>query len=495
MADTDRVLVVGSGPSGAAAAVFLIRAGINVLLLEAGVARPVLGLTARVRGITVAKFRPALRRRSEITMTGDSNAEVFEELAPGGLSNHWSCAVPRFSREDFADAARAGEAYAWPLGYDDLAPWYDRVEPLLHVAGSSVDHAQLPASNARHRWELGSDWDAVVHAARGSGRTVVAMPYAYGADTMVTLGGTAFNAYVRLLRPELRSGRLKARYGARVSRLEWSPASKGVVAAWVRDVHSGSEERVGCRAVVLAAGAVNSAQILLESAHADFPNGLGNTHGVLGRYLHDHPLGKLVIDLGKPVSMLPAAYVTRLAAERARPLYAAACMQWAGSASLARSVLKGKPGRMDSVGFSVFGTMAPSEHDFVALDRNASRHDGISPLTLHARHPHEAREVLDQARDDVVSLLERAGWAPRVRVWKIEAFGNSVHYGGTCRMHSSPRFGMLDAWSRLHAVRNVVVADSAAFTTGPEKNPALTGMALAARASERLARELREGGL
>jgi choline dehydrogenase-like flavoprotein len=54
---------------------------------------------------------------------------------------------------------------------------------------------------------------------------------------------------------------------------------------------------------------------------------------------------------------------------------------------------------------------------------------------------------------------------------------------------------MLDSWGRLHAVRNVIVADSAAFTTGPEKNPVLTAMALAARASHRLAEDLRRGAI
>jgi choline dehydrogenase-like flavoprotein len=321
------------------------------------------------------------------------------------------------------------------------------------------------------------------------------MPYAYGADTMVTLGGTAFNAYVRLVRPELRSGRLTVRQGARVLRLIWSSATKRVEAAIVRDQETRREESIPCRAVVLAAGAVNSAQILLESVSADFPDGLGNEHGVLGRYLHDHPLGKLVIDLGRPMSVLPAAYVTRASLDRARPLYAAACMQWAGAAAVARSVLRGRPGKLDWIGFSVFGTMAPSADDFVALDPKKPPVDGVAALTLHARHPPEARVVLDEARDELVGLLERTGWQPRVRVWKVEAFGNSVHYGGTCRMHASPKFGVLDGWNRVHGVKNVVVGDSASFTTGPEKNPALTGMALAARASDRLATELIEGEL
>jgi choline dehydrogenase-like flavoprotein len=177
-------------------------------------------------------------------MTGDRNADLFEALVPGGLSNHWSCAVPRFSREDFADAERAGEAYTWPIGYDDLAPWYDRVEPLLHVAGSANDLPQLPAANARSRWELGADWGGVAEQATASGRTVVAMPYAYGADSMVTLGGTAFNAYVRLVRPELRSRRLEVLHGTRALRLEWSPKTKRVQAVVVRDQRTGRDERL-----------------------------------------------------------------------------------------------------------------------------------------------------------------------------------------------------------------------------------------------------------
>ena len=68
--------------------------------------------------------------------------------------------------------------------------------------------------------------------------------------------------------------------------------------------------------------------------------------------------------------------------------------------------------------------------------------------------------------------------------------GSSVHFGGTVRMHADRAFGVLDAWNRVHDVPNLVVADSSCFTTGPEKNPTLTAMALAARAADRLADDL-----
>ncbi len=496
MADDHHVVVVGSGPPGAVAALFLARAGLPVLLLEAGLKQESRGLTFRVRGLTLAKRRGPLRQREGVSRTGDPDAMLFEELAPGGLSNHWSCAVPRFAPEDFADAVRAGEEQTWPVSYDDLAPWYSRVEPLLHVAGPSVGTEQLTAGALRYARQLGEDWQPLVERARSLGRSLVPMPYAYGADTTWTRSGTPFNSFVRLVEPELARGTIQVRFGARVSHLEWSPSRRRVEAVTFRDRNSGSEERVSCRAVVVAGGALNTPQILLQSRSADFPQGLGNSDDVLGRYLHDHPLGKLVLGLERPMSVHPASYLTRLEVSRAKlPLYAAACMQWCSATDLAKSVLQGHPKRLRSIGFSVFGTMVPRRDDYVAVDERYRGADGAAGLELHIRHPPEVLPPLEEARDQLLELVQSSGAAPKIEVWKVESAGNSNHYGGSCRMHASPKFGMIDGFSRLHHVRNVMVADSSVFTTGPEKNPVLTSMTLAARGADRLATELTSGDL
>lgn len=494
-ASDNRVVVVGSGPPGAAAAAFLARAGVRVLLLEAGLADAAPGLTFRVGGVTLAKRKSPLQQREGVTRTGDPNALLFEELAPGGLSNHWSCAVPRFSAEDFEDAARAGADQKWPVDYAQLAPWYDRVEPLLHIAGPRRGTTQLPASLALHERDLAEDWSGLAAHAERRGRSLMPMPYAYGADTTYTRSGTPFNSFVRLVEPELVRGNIDVRFGARVSQLEWSAAERRVTAVTYRDRQSGAEGRVPCRAVIVAGGAINTPQILLQSKSADFPNGLGNTHGVLGRYLHDHPLGKVVIDLARPISIHPASYLTRVALSRATlpPLYAAACMQWCSTTDLAKSVLQRHPMRLRQIGFSVFGTMKPTRDDYVTLDETYRGPDGAHGLELNIRHPAAAIPALEEARDDMIELLREGGYEPQMSVWKVEEPGNSNHYAGSCRMHDSPEFGMLDAWSRLHAVPNVAVADSSVFTTNPEKNPVLTSMTLAARAADRLAQEIKSG--
>lgn len=497
VSDDQRVIIVGSGPPGATAAVFLANAGVKVTLLEAGPARAALGLTVRVGGFTVAKWRRPLRLRTDgVSMTADPNAELHEDLSPGGLTNHWSCAVPRFSPEDFRDAERAGEAYAWPIGYGDLAPYYDRVEPMLHIAGDSADTRHVPAGRVRSVWKLGKDWAPIADIARERGRDVLAVPYVYGADTTATLSGTVFNSFVRMVKPLVKKGRVAVVYDAVVSRLEWSADERRVTSVVYRDARTGAEHAVPCAAVVLAAGAVNTAKILLESESSEFPHGLGNTEGVLGCYLHDHPLGKIAFNLNRPLSMYPAAYISRAPLERNRPLYAAQAAQWSGVVLVAKSVLARTPGRFTWTGFNVFGTMAPNKENRVALDSSKARTaDGSASITLHIRHPPESEETLNQTRDELVDLLTRAGLGPRMETWLIERAGNAKHYGGTCRMHASPRFGMLNAKNRLHAVPNVLAVDSSAFTTGPEKNPVLTAMAISARASDLLARDLRSGSL
>jgi choline dehydrogenase-like flavoprotein len=149
-------------------------------------------------------------------------------------------------------------------------------------------------------------------------------------------------------------------------------------------------------------------------------------------------------------------------------------------------------GRSDLVGVQVFGTMVPSEDSTVRLFEPDRTDDWADrPLEVCLRYESRVVDNMTRARDRFVEVFRDGG----VRAQPVGPFhdihpGSSFHYGGTARMHADPKFGVVDAWNRVHDSRNVIVCDASCFTTGPEKNPTLTAMAIAARAARRLATDL-----
>jgi choline dehydrogenase-like flavoprotein len=141
-------------------------------------------------------------------------------------------------------------------------------------------------------------------------------------------------------------------------------------------------------------------------------------------------------------------------------------------------------------GVQVFGTMVPTPEIGVALDCDRGA-DQLERPKISLRYDNEAVANVVEARSRLQEIFTEAG----LRLTFPGPFhdllpGSSVHYGGTVRMHDDRRFGVVDRWNTIYDVPNVVVCDSSCFTTGPEKNPTLTAMAIAARAAEHLGREL-----
>ena len=112
MGDERQVVVIGTGPCGAAAAWALHRAGIAFTVLEAGDEASASGLTVRVPGLTLLRKRRALVPHDNPGATEGGCPRWYGELSAGGLSNHWTCAVPRFSQSDFDDGLRLDEKHA-----------------------------------------------------------------------------------------------------------------------------------------------------------------------------------------------------------------------------------------------------------------------------------------------------------------------------------------------------------------------------------------------
>ena len=148
-------------------------------------------------------------------------------------------------------------------------------------------------------------------------------------------------------------------------------------------------------------------------------------------------------------------------------------------------------GRVTALGVQVLGTMVPKPEIGVAI----GEWEGSRP-TIHLRYEDDTVKNLVAARDRIREVLASAGIDAKVPgPFHDLSPGSSFHYGGSVRMHANPEFGVLDRWNRMYEVPNVAVVDPSSFPTGPEKNPTLTAMALAARAADRLADDLRDGAL
>lgn len=489
--NNQRVIVIGSGPTGAIAAHELLQKGIPVTMLDSGQRVPK-GFLVRIKGRNVYRWKPQdLQEGKRHIATGDPQTKWYYNLSPGGLSNDWTGAVPRFAPEDFYEGERLHECYRWPLDYEELVPYYEKAERLLDITATPKDVPNLPVGQHKYNHFLPKDWESVARYAEKRGQGLTILPLADGPPWMVAKRGTAFNSYTNIIRPLLKNSNFQFITNAHALQLEWSGQKKKVEAVVYYDHNTGSRNRLEASAFVIACGALGSTKLLFDSVCSDFPQGLGNSEGVLGRYLHDHPKEWWAMDLERPISpLVPSGYLTRRPHDESSPLLASS---WTiGSVSLKDKLFTFTGGKSKVLGVQVFGTMIPVEKYYAMPEANKKDEFGLPILELRIRFDDDVIKNMDSARKDWLSLLGEAGYKGSIRNVVPQLFpGNAVHYGGTVRMHKNPKYGVLDEWNRLHDVPNVIVSDSSSFTTGSEKNPTLTAMALSARAMDKLAEDLK----
>jgi choline dehydrogenase-like flavoprotein len=485
MSDDRRVVVIGSGPAGAMAAYELVRKGIPVTMLEAGedIQR---GALVRMAGRNLYRRLPAMTKASGFVVTGDPETNLEYNYALGGLSNQWTGAVPRFCPEDFTVGERVHEKYRWPVSYSDLAPFYEVAERMMEITADSSDVPNLPAGHCDYQQQVPDDWRSVQ---RGQGFTT--MPLADGPPFLFLRRGTSFNSYSKVLARLSGEPSFKLITRAHALSLEWDGQKKKAVAAIYCDRQTKAHHRVSASAFVVACGPLNSPKLLFNSTCSDHPNGMGNSAGLLGRYLHDHPREWWPVDVDTPLTSLsPPAYLTRLPHASSDPLLASS---WTLGAFGTVGKIKSRFGQKTTYfGVQVFGTMVPEEKHYVSPAKNDKDEFGFAALEIKISFDQNVLDNMVKAREHLMQLIRDAGYKGTIReIVPTLVPGTAKHYGGAVRMHASPKFGVTDGFNRLHDIPNVLVVDASCFTTGAEKNPTLTVMALAARSANRLARDLR----
>jgi choline dehydrogenase-like flavoprotein len=484
-ASEDGVIVIGSGPCGATAATRLAARGVPVVMLDAGRRAPP-GMLARVRGRTIWRRKGwADYSQHRHDPSSDEGVVWISSLSFGGLSNYWTSAIPRYAPQDFVEGGRIDERYAWPVTYEELVPYYEALEPEMGLTAADAITG-VPPGHRRYRHRLPSDWRTVASQAEEHGHGVGALPMARGRPSMLVRRGTEFSSYHCMVAPLERDHSFRLINDAYVTRLVWSAASGRVTAVEYVDRATGEHKELHGRAVVLAAGAIDSTVILLRSTSDDFPNGLGNSAGLIGCYLHDHPREWWPLETRTSLTALAhPVYVARRAHDVSDPLMATS-LTIGMTDSLHDRLRTFYGGRSTRFGVQVLGTMVPTPDPGVVI----GSWEGSRPA-IHLQYDDRTVRNMIAARSRVRDVLASAGIDATVPgPFHPLAPGSSVHYAGSVRMHANPEFGVLDRWNRMYDVPNVAVVDPSCFPTGPEKNPTLTAMALAARAANRLADDL-----
>ncbi len=491
MPDERQVVVIGSGPAGATAARELLQNGIRVTMLESGSGGFQSGLLVRLGGKNLFRRTPPLQEEAGHSVSGDPRTLCYVKHALGGLSNNWTGAVPRFAPEDFTEGERLHERFRWPITYTELAPYYEKIERSLPITADARDVPQMPGGHVRYRNSIPEDWQAVERAANKHGQGFTTYPLADGPANLIVRRGTAFNSYTGIVRPLLRLPDFRLQTGAHALQLEWSATTGQVDGVIYFNRHTGSMDRIGASAVVVACGPLGSAKLLHNSVSGDFPHGLGNSQGLLGRFLHDHPREWWSFQMDRPLQFLaPSAYLTRLPYASSPPLMATS---WTlGTASVGDRVRSRFGLRGTAVGVQMIGTMIPSEACVAQPSTTSKDEFGLPALDVCIRYSDAEVDNVVRARQHLLNLMDEAGYRATIGEVVPTLFpGTIAHYGGTARMHAKPEYGVVDAWNRVYGAPNVLVCDAACFTTAAEKNPTLTVMAIAARAAARLAHDLK----
>jgi choline dehydrogenase-like flavoprotein len=349
----------------------------------------------------------------------------------------------------------------------------------------------LPAGYCDYRHGLPKDWQSVAQAALKYGQGFATMPLADGEPFLLLRRGTSFNSYTKLLAKFANQATFQLITQAHALKLEWDAGERKAVAAIYCDRRTLTHHRVSASAFVVACGPLNSPKLLFNSSCTDHPHGLGNSAGLLGKYLHDHPREWWAVDTETPLTSLsPPAYLTRLPHASSDPLMASS---WTIGAFGTVGRIKSRFGQKSkSFGVQVFGTMVPKEEYYVRPAGDHKDEFGFPALDVHIKFEKSVLDNVIKARGHLLQVMEDAGHRATIRDIVPQLVpGTAKHYGGAVRMHASPKYGVADGYNRLHDAPNVLVVDASCFTTGAEKNPTLTVMALAARAADRLARDLR----
>ena len=559
------VCIVGSGAAGGTAAKILTEGGLNVALLEAG---PALNpaddfkehvwpydLPHRGAGVGGNALKPGNGLEGEFiaptgawTIEGEpytsspgSNFRWYRSRIVGGRTNHWGRIALRFAPVDFHVKTHDGMGDDWPISYEDLAPYYDKVESYIGVFGTKENIPSAPDGIFQPPPKPRCNEIIVKKACDKLG--ILCIPSRLAILTKALnerpachycgqcgrgcVLGSNFSSSQVMIPPAQKTGRLTLITNAMAREIIVGKDGKAEAVSYI-DKKTRSEKRIRAKAVMVSASACESARLLLNSKSSLFPDGLANSSGVVGRNLmdsvgsdgvgyfaqmekvppHNHDgVGGMHMYIPwwkfERKNDFPRGYHVEIWGGRYMPgvgMFHETCDDVEGYGAGLKQTCRKQYGAQ--IGFAGRGEMIPNPDSYCDIDPDVVDQWGIPVLRFHFKWRDSEIKMAKDMQETFRSLVETAGGTYLTKTcpdgdnpWGIADGGVIIHEVGTVRMGSDAKTSALNGFCQAHDVKNLFVTDGASLVTNPDKNPTLSIMALAWRASDYLLEEAKKGNL
>jgi len=496
------VLVVGGGAAGATLAADLAGAGHSVLLLERG--GPLPRADQNVADIDLFRRQRYHPPESWFGPDGDPFRPQMV-YAPGGNTKIWGAALERLREADFTGVPlQEGRSPDWQLRYGDLAPWYDRAEQLYRVHGQAgLDPSEPPRSGPYPHAPRPVDpfLEQLRDGLQRQGLHPYPLPLSWSDDPDDPSG----DAELFALAPALAGGSLQLRRPARVLALHGSADGRSVLG--VEADLEGERWLFRAHQVVLAAGAVNTAVLLLASACDRHPHGLANGSDQVGRNLMKPQLSVLLQRASRPNSgRYPRSYgLTDFYWGDRNVNYGLGSIQ-SGGGVLQDPLFAESPPVLSLVArllpdaalewladrsftWWAMSAVLPEPENRVSLRGDRVHIDYLPNCReAHDRLVYRWLGEIQKVDDDPLTpVVRRTVVVPRGEA-PLAVMG---HACGTCRMGSDPATSVVDLEGRCHGLDNLWIADASVFPSCPAVGPGLTVIANALRVAAQVGQRLR----
>jgi len=516
------VCIVGAGPAGGLVAAELA-ADHDVVVLEAGPRFPGDDRERRME----RSIRPGYAAGDVWDVGGERDAfTTGERYYPlnsarvkgvGGSTLHWQGMVMRLHEADFASRSRHGVGADWPIDYADLRPYYARAESELGVAGASdnpfapprEEPHPMPAFPPSHSDSLFAEaCESLEIATHSVPNARNSEPYdgdaacvGYGTCQPVCPSGAKYTAERHVDRAAAAGARVVPE--APVQRLEHDDSGERVTAAVYRK--DGERHRQEATAFVVACGGVETPRLLLCSRSEQYPDGLANGSGAVGRYFMEHLFAGMGGRLGEPTRQNHVGFNTT----ESHQFYdhddpspgsiKLEFLNYAGPSPVGLALegedwgddllerLQSAYG--DHVAVGALVEQLPRRENRVTLDRSRTDDRGNPVPDVQWSVGDRAAETIERANRIQRRILEELGAEV---TWTVgpASTGPAYHHMGTTRMGTDPESSVVDPRLRTHDVANLTVASSSVFVTGGAMNPTLTIAALALKAADHVEEDL-----